>query len=345
MKVSNARKSNFELLRIISILGVIMLHYINANMGGGLKYVVEGSVNYYVLLFIVSINACAVNLFVLLTGYFMCENNTRVIRKPMELVIQVMLFSFALYILKCVVGNTAFGIKGMISSLIPTNYFVILYVVLYIISPYINIVINNLNAKSLLCMVVVCVIALAVYPTLVDVFDVITNTTHNGLSSIGLYGSQSGYTIVNFILMYLIGALIKKRDIKINIAIKIVAFIINGVIITIWSVFDQQTAWEYCNPLVIIEAILLFLCFKDINIKNNKVVNSISSSVFSVFLLHTFFLRYIKIEEAVNYSVPLMLVHIICSSVGILFICYLVHLVYSTIMRWIVNKDVYRWTV
>lgn len=345
MTVSNVRKSNFELLRIISILGVIMLHYINANMGGGLKYVAEGSINYYVLLFIVSINACAVNLFVLMTGYFMCDNNTRIIRKPLELIVQVMIFSLAVYVAKCIVGNTSFDAKSVIRSLIPSNYFVILYVVLYIISPYINIVIRNLDLKVLVYMIVVCVMIFAVYPTLVDVFDVVTNTKHNGLSSIGLYGSQSGYTIVNFVLMYLIGAVIKKRDVKINMLVKVVAFIIIGVLITVWSVFDQQTSWEYCNPLIILEAILLFLCFKDIQIRSNKVINNISSSVFTVFLLHTFLLGYIGIESAVKNNPLLMILHIICSSVGIFLICYIVHIIYAAVTRIIFKNDIYKWTV
>ncbi len=39
------RDSNIELLRIIATMGVIVLHYINAGVGGGLKYAVNGSKN------------------------------------------------------------------------------------------------------------------------------------------------------------------------------------------------------------------------------------------------------------------------------------------------------------
>ena len=60
---------------------MIILHYANAGMGGGLKYVEPHSVNYYILIFLVSINVCAVNLFVLLSGYFLCDTTTRDIKK------------------------------------------------------------------------------------------------------------------------------------------------------------------------------------------------------------------------------------------------------------------------
>ena len=39
------RNSSIELLRIISIIGVVGLHYNNATVGGGFRYVKEYSVN------------------------------------------------------------------------------------------------------------------------------------------------------------------------------------------------------------------------------------------------------------------------------------------------------------
>lgn len=45
-----------------------------------------------------------------------------------------------------------------------------------------------------------------VYPMLVDLLKEISGNSFNGLSTIGAFGSQQGYTIVNFVVMYLIGA-------------------------------------------------------------------------------------------------------------------------------------------
>ena len=45
-----ARESNIELLRVLSMMGVIVLHYNNPIFGGGLMYAVPGSVNFYIWL-------------------------------------------------------------------------------------------------------------------------------------------------------------------------------------------------------------------------------------------------------------------------------------------------------
>lgn len=39
-----ARSLNIEVLRILAILGVLTLHYFNAEIGGGIKYAPEGSI-------------------------------------------------------------------------------------------------------------------------------------------------------------------------------------------------------------------------------------------------------------------------------------------------------------
>ena len=70
-----ARQSNIELLRILAIMGVIILHYNNPVIGGGIKFVEKNSMNYYVLYLLESLFACGVNLFMLISGYFMFESS------------------------------------------------------------------------------------------------------------------------------------------------------------------------------------------------------------------------------------------------------------------------------
>ena len=65
------RSSNFELLRILLILMIIILHYCNTRMGGVLQNVKESTANYYFIHFVESACIVAVNVFILITGYFM----------------------------------------------------------------------------------------------------------------------------------------------------------------------------------------------------------------------------------------------------------------------------------
>ena len=52
----------------------------------------------------------------------------------------------------------------------------------------------------------------SIYPTFVEVFEYLTHREWIGISTIGAYGSQDGYQIVNFILMYYVGMYIRKNE-------------------------------------------------------------------------------------------------------------------------------------
>lgn len=77
------RESNIELLRILAMLGVIILHYNNPSIGGGVSFVKHGSLNYWFLNIVESIFVCAVNLFMIISAfmiiseYFMASSNKR----------------------------------------------------------------------------------------------------------------------------------------------------------------------------------------------------------------------------------------------------------------------------
>ena len=62
----SARNSSIELVRILAMCGVVLLHYNNATLGGGLTYAVGA--NRAVLMLLESLFICAVDLYVLISG-------------------------------------------------------------------------------------------------------------------------------------------------------------------------------------------------------------------------------------------------------------------------------------
>lgn len=92
------RQSNIELLRMFAIMGVIVLHYNNPAMWGGISYVVKGGLNYYILYLLESTFVCGVDLFMLISGYFMCESKIRSLWKPIRLIVQVIVFRETIYL-------------------------------------------------------------------------------------------------------------------------------------------------------------------------------------------------------------------------------------------------------
>ena len=78
-----SRNSAIELLRIFAMCGVVMLHYNNESAGGGFLY--AQNINRIVLMLLESVCICAVNLYVLLSGYYLSATTKRRAIKPLEL--------------------------------------------------------------------------------------------------------------------------------------------------------------------------------------------------------------------------------------------------------------------
>lgn len=85
------------------------------------------------------------------------------------------------------VVKSDFELSGLIASFIPTNYFVILYIVVFIVSPYINLIFENLDSNKRKMFILILVLLFSVYPTAVDILIEVTKHDFYGLSSIGMY--------------------------------------------------------------------------------------------------------------------------------------------------------------
>ena len=74
---SKQRESNLELLRIIAMCGVIILHYNNPLIGKAFELVKDNTLNYWIIHFLESLFICSVNLFMVISGYFMVTSKKK----------------------------------------------------------------------------------------------------------------------------------------------------------------------------------------------------------------------------------------------------------------------------
>ena len=247
--------------------------------------------------------------------------------------------------MQCLLNIKNFTMFGFFKEIIPDNWFIILYIVLISISPYINMLVTYLEYKDYKSLLVVLMILFSIYPTCVDFFSEITNIEWIGLSSIGAYGSQYGYSIINFILLYLIGGYLHKFDIKKSNKTLCVFLLILIFAITGWAKLNdiigysiERTAWEYCNPLVILEAVIIFLIFNNIQMKTKKYINMLAKGAFSVYLLHSVFIKKINIEVFVNDNFVILIAHILFTSIFIYLCCWIVYWLYSKTIMMLLYK-------
>ena len=298
--------------------------------------------NYWFLNIVESIFVCVVNLFMIISAYFMASSNKRELWKPIQLLAQVIIFSVSKYTLISMI-KCDFSIRGLFGALIPANYFVILYIVVFIISPFINLIFEHLDSRKRKLFICILILLFSVYPTMVDVLIEVTKHSFKGLSSIGMYGSQYGYSIVNFTLCYCVGAYIRSESehiAKVNTSKLVVGLLVCVAAMTIWSVindsigyFTEKTAWEYCNPLVIMSAVCAFLLFKRIKIKNSKFINSLAKGSFTVYLIHINLVTHVGVKFFVNKNILYLLLHMVLSSALIYFVCWIVYLIYSKLEK------------
>ena len=339
------RNSNVELLRILMTIGVIILHYNNRTIGGGFSYAEDDKISLMILYFLESLFICAVDVFVIISGYFLSQTNKRSIGKAMTFIIEVSFFRFCAYSLRTILSKGDFVLSDLIVNLLPYNWFIICYVALYLISPLINKAMNALDTKGRKYYVILALIVFCGWATFVDVFNELNGIEDNNLSSIGMYGSERGYTIVNFVVCYILGMAIRWLDLcnlrirKLHISKKMLVLIIVSItlVLTLWSYINQNTAWEYCNLFVVAEAFCFVLLFLMIDIKESKFINTIAGSAFSVYLLHGYLLKYIRIDQYASRGPLILVIHLLLSTTIIFIVCfaidYVIQIVFGKLLR------------
>lgn len=281
------RESNTELLRTLAIIGVMTLHYTTvvteqvASCGAADRALSD---------FMRAISIPAVNVFVLITSFYLAANNNRDLRKPLLFYIKVVLYSFGLYLVTSIPAGT-FSAGSAIWRLIPGNWFLPLYIALYLISPFINVALQNLTKESGQRMLVIFVLLFSVVPTVVDILKTVTGSAFGGWEVITNIGSASGYSIVQFVLMYVLGAYLRLHPPQIQRSRILLLLALNIACIFAWMLLGGlyvpdigRAINSYCHPLVVSCALLYFLLFRTFRFESGF-VNLLGRASVSMFLL------------------------------------------------------------
>ena len=311
------RQSGIELLRIFATCGVVLLHYNNPLIG--------------------------------ISGYFLCKSNTRTLSKPLSLVLMVVAINIMLYCYALFAGNVSFSLYDVLQVVIPHNYFVTLYVTLYFISPFINRALKDIDKSQWRVMLVIGLAFFSFWPTMADVLVEATHHEWFGISTIGAWGSQSGYNIVNFVLLYVLGAYIRLMGIEKRPFKTSKLFIYVGLCLILsfcWAWFSSHdsnsigsSAWTYHNPLTIMMAVLLFLLFSRIRI-TSIIINDVAKAAFACFLIHGHVITHMNIKEFVQRPIPIMLIHIIACIIASYLISFIFYKVYDLTIDRLVRKNI-----
>lgn len=242
-----------------------------------------------------------VNSFVIVMGYFQYGSRFK-LSKLFSLIFEVLFYSITIFIILYKFGYISdVNLTTKINVFIPFSsvdyWFISSYLIVYLLSDYINILLKNLNHNQLKKLIITCFMIFSVIPFV------------TGMRLI----QNNGYNFFHFIFLYIIGAYLRqyplkenyifnKMNIKLYRLIMIIGFFmcssysyflftfaVNN--LHIGNLFNHISSIllmsqdSYASPIVIIQTVCYFEFFRTLKIKSN-VINFISSCVFGIYLFH-----------------------------------------------------------
>lgn len=248
----------------------------------------------------------------------------------------MLFFKVIPYLSLCMTGAKHFDIITLLSKFLITDYYVILYCVMFLLSPYLNIIVNKLERQDFKKFILLIFAIFSIYSYSVECLEFILGSSLVSMSPVGVQGSQAGFTIVNFILLYFFGAYINKFGFELPKLISVIGLPVAIFLITAMSYFGNR-AWSYNSPLVIVEALLIFNIFLNIRI-TSSIIDELSQSTLACYIMHTTYMKYLGIELAVSRGVAFIIIHQIITSVFLYLAAYVLWKLYDVTLGKMVSS-------
>ena len=288
MKNHIKRNSNLEWLRIISMLLIVVGHFswqtkwnfshTNIFLQTGIQWLWFGG-------------KLGVDLFILISAYFLAARQEVKIKPLVKLWEQVIFYSILLTIVGIFIFKLSIKLRGILYTFFPiikgAYWFVTAYVVMYLLAPYINKGLEKISKEQFRKLLIILMILFLIVTVL-----------HT--ASIGFINDDA----MTLIGIYPFGVYIKKytKDIlKIKKLILLSAIFLNLIILYL-SAFGINLISKYLkyninahafarffgsvSPFQLLSAIFIFVLFVEMPVRHNRLINSIASHVFAVYLVH-----------------------------------------------------------
>ncbi len=263
MNRQRTRKSNIELLRIILMCFIVFYHL--------LAFYVVPYVNSPVYKALYMPLHVAVVCFVLISGYF---HITPSIRGFLKLLLPLLFYYLLPLLILYFHGDDMGGVKYLLPISNSPYWFIRTYLYLYLISP----LLNKYLAESPPTCLLISLGFISIYMSLSD------DSLHDGKN------------LVFFMFLYVLGDWIRHKKAlfdKINCwGVFGVYVILNMALVVLYIKGNhvvKNVVWgmsfQYCRPVLIFNAVTLFLIFNRMSIKSSF-INTIGASTFAIYIIH-----------------------------------------------------------
>nr|WP_314831822.1 acyltransferase family protein [uncultured Porphyromonas sp.] len=280
------RASNFELLRLLAMLLVLILHanYLTFRFPTfeALHDQPLGSLG---RIWSESLAIVGVNVFVLISGYFGIRFR---LKGMVSLLFQAAFYTIGIYLTLVVLDLEPFQSKAFLRTFFPldlgTEWFLPTYLSLMVFAPLLNAFVQNQSERGLRHYLI---------------FFYVLSTLSGFLSD--QFGVKDGYSLFSFIGIYLLGRYLRLHPEGVEryktstfVAVYLGLSFAQSLALFAYGYTSGQSIVEgrliykflsYASPLNILTAVALFLAFSRLKLQS-RATNWIASSTFAVYLIH-----------------------------------------------------------
>ena len=336
MEKTNIRKSNIELLRIIGMLMIVAHHYVvNSGIMDAFE-VGNTSANYIFLSLWGMWGKTGINVFILISGYFMCVSDLTV-RRYCKILFEWVLYHFGIYLIMLIAGYETVGLGRIYDLLFGIFRYANLsgafdssFFIFYLFIPFMNKFIRSVTQAEFKKFVLF----------LLFVFTILSTFFFNK----DIFGE-----VFWFIAVYFIGAYFRlyppewsdsfkasRRLLILSLGIVYASVVFMIMIGTITGKGSATFFLYDANKLgAVLVSVMMFATFKNLNIGYSKVINLIAKTTFGVLLIHANssawreFMWRDLLHVDTFYSLPLIV--LICRSIfivaGVFISCSLIDMI------------------
>lgn len=323
------RRSNLELLRIFSILLIITFHYAYK---GGFDFGGALSGNMLLIKTCWMFGEVGVNLFVLLTGYFMVHGAFRW-KKLVLLLAQVLFYHIATIIIFAhMVGSYEISdIKGVFTTFFPVlsnrYWFITAYIILYVLSPYLNKLIHALSQTEHRRLLATLLLLFCAIPT---VFGAVYNTTETLLYYNRLIWLGVVYLMGAYIRLYGTPAIETPAKAAGLSAASFGFLVVSIVALQKYSGFFETVGikepayfWPPNTVPIVCLSVGIFGLFLQLRVSDSQAINKLASTTLGIYILHDGLLnRWLwrtVFKNASYQESPLLFLHMVVTVAVIFF--------------------------
>ena len=266
------RNSSIEIYRIVATFAVLIVHF-NGWFVGGVpeKFDFSNPTFFRISQMVISAaTVICVNMFILISGYFGIKLKLKSI---IRLCLLLLFIYVPFYLVRSVLTHD-FVIETFISKFFVISnagYFIQCYFMLMILSPILNTFVEKYGRDVLKWVVVFFILEF----------------WFSCIMGIDAFGYNHGYSIIHFVLIYLIARCIKLYEpdlLKIKRGVWVLGYIMCTAIICLMYVCGIDFSWDYSNPVVIVSSICTFLPFLYMSYYN-KAINWIAGGTLAVYII------------------------------------------------------------